>query len=45
MYEVIHEVRFQRISGELLGAQSSAKQSVNLQVYLANTVELTFHFR
>ena len=28
-----------------VGAHNSAKQSVNLQVYPANTLELAFHFR
>ena len=28
-----------------VGAHNSAKQSVNLQVYPANTLELTFYFR
>ena len=28
-----------------VGAHSSVKQSVNLQVYPANTLELTFYFR
>ena len=28
-----------------VGAHNSAKQSVNLQVYLANILELAFHFR
>ena len=28
-----------------VGVHNSAKQSVNLQVYPANTLELAFHFR
>ena len=28
-----------------VGAHNSTKQSVNLQVYPANTLELTFYFR